>query len=70
MIKKTYRIPEMHCPNCVMLLEGLEDSLDGIKRVSASYHKLQMQVIFDETILNEETLIAEAKKLGYTAIPE
>lgn len=70
MIKKIYRVPEMHCPTCNMILEGLEDSLDGIKRISASYHKMQMQVIFDETVLSEETLIAEAKKLGYTAIPE
>jgi copper chaperone CopZ len=70
MIKKIYRVPEMYCSTCVIALEGLEDSLTGIKRVSASYHKQQMQVIYDETVLNEQAIIAAAKQLGFTALPE
>ena len=69
MIKKTFRVPDMHCSACVMNLEGLEDSLKGIQRISASYHKQQMEVTYDETKLNETAIITAAGELGYTAIP-
>jgi copper chaperone CopZ len=69
MIKKKFRVPDMHCSACVMILEGLEDSLTGIQRVSASYHKQQMEVTYDETKLSEATIITAAEELGYTAIP-
>ena len=69
MVRKTFRVPEMYCSNCVIALEGLEDSLDGIRRVSASYHKQQMEVVYDESTLDEAGIIAAAKSLGFTAIP-
>lgn len=69
MTKKTFRVPDMHCSACVMNLEGLEDSLPGIKSVSASYHKQQMEITFDEAKLSEAKIISAAQKLGYTAIP-
>jgi len=69
MTKKKFSVPDMHCPACVMILEGLEDSLTGIQRVSASYHKQQMQVTYDETRLSEASIITAAEELGYTAIP-
>ncbi len=69
MIKKRFSVPDMVCSVCVMALEGLEDSLTGVQRVSASYHKLQMEVVYDETKLSEAAIISAAKELGYTAIP-
>ncbi|MBI5653243.1 MAG: heavy-metal-associated domain-containing protein [Chloroflexi bacterium] len=69
MIKKVFRVPEMYCSNCVIALEGLEDSLPGIKRVSASYHKQQMEVIFDETSISESRIIAAAHDLGFHPVP-
>ncbi len=69
MIKKVFRVPEMYCSTCVITLEGLEDSLAGVKRVSASYHKQQMEVVYDETKLSEQAIIAAAKELNFTAIP-
>lgn len=68
MQKKTYHIPDMQCPNCAMILEGIEDHLAGVKQVSASYHKLQMVVEYDETIVNEEQIIAAVKKKGYQIV--
>lgn len=67
MIKKTYSIPDMHCSNCSMKLEGIEDELPGIKEINASYHKQQMTVEFDESQVNEEQIIAAVTKKGYTA---
>ena len=57
----------MHCTNCVMRIEGLEDTLPGVKSVAASYQKGQMTVEFDETRLSEAQILAAVEKLGYTA---
>jgi len=59
----------MHCSNCSMKLESLEDTLKGVKEINASYHKQQMVVEFDETKLTLDEIIAAAKKKGYQAIP-
>lgn len=53
-----------------MRLESIEDELAGIKEINASYHKRQMIVEFDETIVSEDQLIEAAKKKGYQAVVE
>ncbi len=68
MIKKTFKVPDMSCTNCAMKLESLEDTLDGVKEINASYHKLEMVVVYDENRLNDEQIIAAVKKKGYQAI--
>lgn len=67
MLKKTFKIPDMTCSNCAMKLESLEDTLEGVKEINASYHKLEMVIVYDETKLDEEQIIAAVKKKGYTA---
>jgi|UniRef100_A0A7C4PM18 copper chaperone CopZ len=67
MVKKTFVIPDMHCSNCVMRLEGLEDELPGIRRIRGSYHRQTLEVEFDETQVSEERLRAAIARLGYTA---
>jgi copper chaperone CopZ len=69
MTKKTFKVPDMSCSNCAMKLESLEDALDGVKEIDASYHRLQMTVEYDEAKLTEEQIIAAVKKKGYQAIP-
>ena len=69
MLKKTFNVPDMHCTNCSMKLESIEDELAGIQEINASYHKQQMVVEFDETKVSEEQIVAAAKKKGYQAIP-
>ena len=69
MLKKTFKVPDMHCSNCSMRLESIEDELAGIKEINASYHKQQMIVEFDETKITEDQIIAAAKKKGYQAVP-
>ena len=68
MIKKTFRVPDMSCTNCAMKLESLEDILDGVKEINASYHRLQMTVEYDESKLTDEQIIAAVKKKGYQAV--
>ncbi len=59
------KIEGMHCPNCPMLLERIEDKLVGIIQAEASYRKAQMVVEFDETQVTEEQINAEIMKMGY-----
>ena len=69
MVKKIFSVPDMHCVNCSMKLESIEDELLGVKEITASYHKQQMIVEFDETSVSEEQIIAAAKRKGYEAVP-
>jgi copper chaperone CopZ len=69
MIKRTFKVPDMTCTNCAMKLESLEDTLDGVQEINASYHKLQMEIIYDESKLSDEQIIAAVKKKGYQATP-
>ncbi len=68
-MKKTFRVPNMSCPNCAMHLESIEDDLPGVKQINASYKKLEMVVEFDESKVSEVQIIAAAKEKGYQAIP-
>jgi copper chaperone CopZ len=69
MIKKTFKVPDMSCSNCVMKLEALEDTLEGVKEVNASYHRLEMVIVYDENKLTDEQINAGVKKKGYQAVP-
>jgi len=68
MIKKTFKVPDMTCSNCAMKLESLEDVLDGVKEINASYHRLEMVIEYDESKLTHQQIIAAVKKKGYTAV--
>lgn len=65
MLKKTYTITNMECPNCAMILESLEDKLPGIKQIEASYKKGEMWVEFDEKLVSEGEILAAIHQKGY-----
>ena len=67
MVKKTFRVEGMHCSNCPMVVESIEDDLPGIKQVSASYQKGQMVVEFDERLVSEAEILSAVEKKGYHA---
>lgn len=69
MVKKTYRVDGMHCSNCAMNIEGIEDDLPGVRQVCASYQKGQMVVEFDEALVSEGQILAAVQKRGYQATP-
>ena len=68
MLKKTYRIEGMHCSNCAMNIEGIEDESMGIMQISASYQKGLMVVEFDETKVSEAQILAAVVKRGYQLV--
>jgi P-type Cu+ transporter len=67
MIKTTFRVTGMSCPNCAMNVESIEDELPGIKAVLASYQKGRMEVEYDEHQVNETQILAAVEKHGYHA---
>ncbi len=67
MKKITFNITDMHCVNCAMTLQSLEDNLPGVKQVDASYRSGKMVVEYDDTKLSVEQIIAATRELGYTA---
>ena len=69
MAKQSFSVPSMHCSSCVMLLEGLEDEVAGVRRVEASYQKQRMDVEFDETQVTIAQIGEAARKEGYEATP-
>ena len=50
-----------------MKLESIEDELAGIKQITASYHKQQMIVEYDEMQITEAEILVAVIKKGYTA---
>ena len=61
----TLKIDGMECPNCAMILEGIEDKLKGVKSAEASYRKTQLIVEYEESLLTEDQIKAEVKRMGY-----
>ncbi|MHB8808191.1 MAG: heavy-metal-associated domain-containing protein [Anaerolineaceae bacterium] len=68
MKKITLQIQGMECPNCAMILEGIEDNLQGVIMAEASYHKTQMIVEYEEKIITEEQIKTEIQRLGYKVV--
>lgn len=69
MTTKTFSVPDMDCTACVMHIEGIEDTLNGVEMIDANYHKQRMTVEYNEDEVSEHDIIAAVKKEGYTAIP-
>ena len=63
--KITLTIEGMECPNCSMILEMIEDKLEGVLMVEASYKKALMKVEFDEKLVTITRIKEEIQRLGY-----
>ncbi len=66
MAKQVFRVLDMHCTNCAMTIEGLEDDLPGVKSVRASYQKGTVEVEYDEKRVSEGKIRDAIGELGYT----
>lgn len=65
MAKVTFTIADMHCSNCVIRLEGIEDDLPGVRRATASYRSQKMEVDYDERLVAVEEIMAAIREKGY-----
>lgn len=66
MIKKIFRIDNMHCSSCAMDIDGeLEDN--GVKESKTNYARSITEVEFEPSDISERQIIEKIKALGYTA---
>jgi copper chaperone CopZ len=65
MEKLTLFIKDMHCANCAMRIEGIEDELPGIRQISASYRQAAVKVEYDPERISVIEIRAAIEKLGY-----
>lgn len=62
-----FSIQGIECPNCIMLLEGLEDRLDGVLRVEGNYRRAELSIEYDDEKISLAQLSAAIVQLGYTS---
>ncbi|MBA4375412.1 MAG: hypothetical protein C0401_04465 [Anaerolinea sp.] len=62
----TIDVKDMHCINCAMKLQVLEDDLPGVITVDASYRNQCMTVVYDDSLVNLNQILGAVKDLGYS----
>lgn len=66
MIKK-FNISNMSCVVCSTTIETHINKLNGIKKAEVNLLKKEMIVDYDDSVISEDKIISEVKKLGYGA---
>ena len=67
MTKQKFDVGGMSCAACASGIEKAVKRLDGVGNAEVSLLEKSMTVIYDESALTAETIIATVEKLGYTA---
>ena len=67
MIKRKFKITDMHCSSCALTIDMDLEDLEGVKEVKTSYARAETEIEFDPKKVNEEKLLETIKKAGYTA---
>lgn len=68
-VKKRFKITDMHCSSCALTIDMDLEDLDGIKQAKTSYAKAETEIALDPKKLNNEKVIQTIKVSGYSAIP-
>lgn len=69
MMKKRFKITDMHCSSCSLAIDMDLEDLEGVINVKTSYAKTETEVEFDPAKLDEEQILKTIKKSGYEATP-
>ncbi len=64
-MKAIFIIEGMHCSNCAIALESIEDELPGIENIVASYQKQNLIVQFEPELINIKGIVQEIYNKGY-----
>ncbi len=64
------QIEGMHCQSCARLIESELLRLQGVQRAEVHFEEKRGMVVFDESVVGVETLVATIERLGYRANPE
>lgn len=69
-IKRKFKITDMHCTSCAILIDGDLEDLNGVKSSKTNYAKGETEVEFDLKKVSEDKILEVIKKSGYTALPQ
>lgn len=69
MIKKKFKITDMHCSSCALTIDMELEDLDGVKQSRTSYAKAETEIELDPKKINDEKVIQTIKASGYSAVP-
>lgn len=69
MVKKKFKITDMHCSSCALTIDMDLEDLAGVKRAQTSYAKSETEIEFDSEKVSDQLILETIKKSGYSAIP-
>ena len=67
MIKKKFKIVDMHCSSCALTIDMDLEDLEGVIKSQTSYAKAELEVEFNPQIVTDAKIIETVKISGYTA---
>ncbi len=67
MIKKKFKILDMHCSSCALTIDMDLEDLDGVKKSQTSYAKAETEIEFDPEKVTDDLILETIKKSGYEA---
>lgn len=67
MIKRIFKIDNMHCTSCTLNIDGELEDTTGIIKANTSFAKSETAVEFDEEKIDEKKIVGIIKKAGYKA---
>lgn len=67
MVKKKFKICDMHCTSCAMNIDFDLEDLEGVKRAQTSYAKSESIIEYDEEKIDHKKIISIIKRTGYAA---
>ncbi len=69
MIKKKFKITDMHCTSCALTIDMDLEEVEGVKSVKTSYAKAETEIEFDPDKVTGQLILETIKKSGYKAEP-
>ena len=66
-MKEKYDIESMTCSACQAAVQKAVTKIDGVKEVNVNLLNNSMDVVYDDSILNNKTILKAVGKAGYKA---
>lgn len=68
-VKKRFKIEDMKCTSCSIVIDGDLEDLEGIENSTTNYAKAETEVEFNPDKINPKRIVETIKKTGYQALP-
>lgn len=69
MIRKKFKLKDLDCGSCCLLIDSELETLDGVIFAKTSYGRCECEIEFDPQKVDERKITEVITKLGYSSIP-